>query len=425
MRLRGRRGWRTLLTTGLAVVVSAGPAVAAWDATSSGAATAAVADALPAGTPPTSLTRLGRNVDVAWSQVDFRGQRLGAHTGGHYSVTRSGAAAGGTCAGALSPGSAAGSTCRDSGLAPGTHTYAVTPHLAAWSGAGSSAVSISVPNPSLTFPSPSWSADGPMEGSVDSFLDGAPLAYRLGDPTTGPVLDGTLSTFPTAPTGPAATSVSVGCGPSTGTSHLVHVVSGGEKATASFTADFSSMLCPSSLASFPGLTAGRAEASDTFSVTFSRPINGSSVCSSLTTEGTTPGSLRATVVDGGAGTDTLVVEAPAPATAVDEACGSKAGVCLPLTPCVLPEDGTVRLGTLDLGSTGYAVGGDVVFGTGTSLSLDETGTVLTLTLGASTSTTAGTAPSATVARYVPSAHITSAVDALPASGHQTSGSPLW
>lgn len=425
MRLRTRRGWRTLLGTVLVVVVSAGPAVAAWDATSSGAVAVTASDSLPSGAAPTSLTRLGRNVDVAWSQVDFRGQPLGSHSGGHYALTRSGAATGGTCAGALTPGSTASSTCRDSGLAPGTYAYAVTPRLSGWAGAASSGVSITVPNPRLSFASPSWSAGSPLEGALDAFLDGAPLTYRLGDAAAGPVLQGTLTTFPTAPSAPASTSVSVGCGPSTGTSHVVHVISGGESASAAFTADFGSVLCPSSLASSPGVTAGLAEATDTFSITFSRAIDGSSVCSSLATGGTTPGSLRATVVDGGAGNDTLVVEAPAPATAVDEACGSKAGVCLPLVPCVLPADGTVRLGTVDLGSTGYAVGGSVVFDTGTSLALDGTGTVLTLTLGASTSTTTGTASSGSVTRYVPDAGITSASGGLSASGYQTSGDRLW
>lgn len=206
----------------------------------------------------------------------------------------------------------------------------------------------------------------------------------------------------------------------------MYVLSGLEQAAGAFTFDFSTVLCPSTLGSTPGVTAGHAETADALTVTFSRAVNGSTICSSLTTTpGTTPGSLLATIVDGGSANDTLTVTAPAPATAADEACGSKAGVCLPLVPCVLPQAGTVTLGSVDLGSTAYATGGDVTFGTGTSLGVDATGTLLTLTLGIKGGATNGTAPVGSVARYTPASGIKSAVGSLSASGFQRSGSRLW
>ena len=130
-----RRLPRVLFTAALLVVAAAGPALAAWNAGSSGATGLTKADGLPAGNAPTSVTRLGRDADVTWTQVSFGRQLLGSYSTGRYTLARSGAAAGGGCPAALAPGSAASSTCRETGLAPGTYAYTVTPWLAGWSGA--------------------------------------------------------------------------------------------------------------------------------------------------------------------------------------------------------------------------------------------------------------------------------------------------
>jgi hypothetical protein len=412
----------------LLVLVTAAPALAAWEAASAGATGVTAAETLPAGAAPTALSRSGRNVDVTWPQVAFRGQLLGTYPQGGYSLDRNGAPAGGTCPATLTPGSLSSSTCRESGLAPGTYAYSVTPQLSGWRGAPSSTMSITVPAPSLTFsPTALTGPGGTLQGTLDAFLDGAALTYRLGNALTGAVLAGSRTTFPTPPSTDRTTSVPVGCGPVPGSSHTVHATSGLEQAAGTFTFDFSTVLCPSALTSTPGLTARRAEAADTLAITFSRAVNPATICSSLTAPGVTPGSLVATVVDGGSANDTLTVTAPAPTTAAEQACGSKAGVsvCLPLVSCLLAEAGTVNLGTFDLGSRDYATGGNVVFGTGTTLALDATGTVLTLTLGTRSGATNGTAAVASIATFTPAPAIRSSVGALAPSGYQRSGAALW
>ncbi len=413
-----------VVAAAVALLVTAGPALAAWTAGSSGATGYTKADSLPAGNAPTAVTRLGRDVDVTWSQALLRGQPLGSYATGRYSMDRNGTAATGTCAAPLEPGSVLVNTCRETGLAPGSYAYRVTPQLASWSGAASSTTNVVIPAPTLTFSPATLTAPGALLlGTVDAFLDGATLTYRLENATSGAVLAGTLTAFPTAPATAPATSVPIGCGPATGSPHDVYLSGSGEQAIGSFSYDFSTVLCPSSMTSTAGSTAGQAQATDTLVITFSRTVSGGSICSGLAAGGTTPGSLRATIVDGGTGNDTLVVTAPEPSSVANEACGSVAPVCVLV--CLLGADGTVNLGTFDLGSTEYAKSGNVTFGTGTTLALDAAGTVVTLKLGTKGGATNGTALTGSIAKYTPSTGILSASGSLPAQGHMTSGDRVW
>lgn len=424
MTWRGGGAPGAVVATALALLVTGGPAFAAWTAGSSGASGYTKADSLPAGSAPTAVTRLGRDVDVTWSQVLFRGQPLGSYSTGRYTMERNGTVTAGTCTPPLSPGAVLLNTCRETGLAPGSYAYRVTPQLANWSGVVSSPTNVVIPAPTLTFSPATLSAPGAsLLGTVDAFLDGAALTYRLDNATSGAVLAGTLTTFPTAPATAQATSVPIGCGPATGSSHNVHLAGSGEQAAGEFSYDFSTVLCPSSLTSTAGSTAGQAQATDTLGITFSRAVNGGSICAGLAAGGTTPGSLLATIVDGGAENDTLTVTAPKPSSTANEACGSVAPVCVLV--CLLGSDGTVNLGTVNLGSTGYATSGNVTFGTGTRLALDAAGKVVTLTLGTKSGATNGTAPPGSIAMYTPSPTITSASGSLPAQGHMTSGDRVW
>lgn len=412
------------VATAVALLITGGPALAAWNAGSSGATGYTQADSLPAGSAPTAVTRLGRDVDVTWPQVLFRGQPLGSYSTGRYTMERNGTAAAGTCTAPLSPGGVVLNTCRETGLAPGSYAYRVTPQLASWSGAASSPTNVVIPAPTLTFSPATLSAPGDsLIGTVDAFLDGAALTYRLENATSGAVLAGTLATFPTAPATAQATSVPIGYGPATGSPHDVYLSGGGEQTVGSFSYDFSTVLCPSALTSTVGSAAGQAQAADTLVIAFSRAVNGGSICSGLSAGSITPGSLRATIRDGGTGNDTLEVTAPEPSSGANEACGSVAPVCV--LACLLGSDGVVNLGTFNLGSTEYATSGNVTFGTGTSLALDTAGKVVTLKLGTKGGATNGTAPSGSITTYTPSRTITSASGSLPAQGHMTSGDRVW
>lgn len=427
MAWRGSSAPAAAVATAVTLLITGGPALAAWNAGSSGATGYTEADSLPAGSAPTAVTRLGRDVDVTWPQVLFRGQPLGNYSTGRYTMERNVTAAAGTCTAPLSPGGVVLNTCRETGLAPGSYAYRVTPRLASWSGAASSPTNVVIPAPTLTFSPATLSAPGAsLIGTVDAFLDDAALTYRLGNATSGAVLAGTLATFPTAPATAQATSVPIGCGPATGNPHDVYLSGSGEQAVGSFGYDFSTVLCPSALTSTVGSAAGQAQALDTLVIAFSRAVNGGSICSGLPANGITPGSLRATIRDGGTGNDTLEVTAPAPSSGANQACGSVAPpVCVPPVICVLGSDGVVNLGTFNLGSAEYATSGDVTFGTGTSLALDPDGKVVTLKLGTKGGATNGTAPSGSITKYTPSTTITSAFGNLPAQGHMTSADRVW
>jgi hypothetical protein len=106
-----------------ALAALCGTALAYFTTTGIGSASASVAD-LGAPTISSATPAAGGTVALNWTAVPAPGE--GTVT---YSVTRDGGAPAGTCPSASSP--AAVTSCTDSGVEPGTHTYVVT---ARWHG---------------------------------------------------------------------------------------------------------------------------------------------------------------------------------------------------------------------------------------------------------------------------------------------------
>lgn len=142
-----------------------------------------------------------------------------------------------------------------------------------------------------------------------------------------------------------------------------------------------------------GSIAGQAENGDRLVLTFPKALDASTVCSTWPAAPTTTQTIFAnnalvvTISDGGAGNDVLSLAAPG-------ACG-----------------GTINLGTVDLGSTGFTSGGGLTFsgnGSGgrTTLSYDPSTFQLVLTFGSRAGAgTAGTVSTSVTATYTPSSSL--------------------
>jgi hypothetical protein len=116
----------------VAALVVAAPGSAGWGSGGSGAG-AAGAKSMPGGNTPTATLVLTA-VNVTWSASAFGG---GPDVEGYlvkrYSALGGGAQTpGGSCAGTVTA-----TSCSDSGIAPGSYTYTVTPVQGSWSGAES------------------------------------------------------------------------------------------------------------------------------------------------------------------------------------------------------------------------------------------------------------------------------------------------
>jgi hypothetical protein len=133
-----RPAWLTGVALGIVLVATAsGTALAFFTTTGTGNASAAVsklfAPAISAATPAA-----GGTVALTWSAVSPPGP--GAVT---YMVSRDGGAPAGNCPSAASP--APVTTCTDSGVAVGTHSYVVTARWRSWSAvSGTSAAKITI-----------------------------------------------------------------------------------------------------------------------------------------------------------------------------------------------------------------------------------------------------------------------------------------
>ena len=127
---------------------------------------------------------------------------------------------------------------------------------------------------------------------------------------------------------------------------------------------------------------GQPNRNDTITLTFSRPLQATSVCSGATAASELFKSVTIVISDGGLAPDTLAATA-GPAA------------------CPLP-----RVGVIGLGSTGYAAGASITY-TGSSLEIVQGPASASVILSLGTpSATAGTVAAATVVTYTPDAAIT-------------------
>jgi len=108
------------------------PGVAGWGSGGSGSG-AAGAKSMPGGNTPTATLVLA-TVNVSWSASSFGG---GPNVEGYIVKRYSGLGGGAQTPGGSCAGTVSGTSCSDSGIAPGTWTYTVTPVQGSWSGAES------------------------------------------------------------------------------------------------------------------------------------------------------------------------------------------------------------------------------------------------------------------------------------------------
>jgi hypothetical protein len=121
-----------VLGAAAAALTLAGTGTAGWGSGGTGSG-AAGAKSMPGGNTPTATLAL-TSVTVSWSASSFGGgPNVAGYVVKRYSGLGGGAQApGGSCAGTVS-----GTSCTDSGVAPGAWTYTVTPVQGSWSGSES------------------------------------------------------------------------------------------------------------------------------------------------------------------------------------------------------------------------------------------------------------------------------------------------
>lgn len=123
---------RVLVCAVIAGLVLAGTGAAGWGAGGSGSG-AAGAKSMPGGNTPTATLAL-TSVTVSWAASSFGG---GPNVAGYLVKRHSGLGGGAQTPGGSCAGTVSGTSCSDSGVAPGAWTYTVTPVQGAWSGAES------------------------------------------------------------------------------------------------------------------------------------------------------------------------------------------------------------------------------------------------------------------------------------------------
>ena len=219
------------LLVGTSMFVSGGAprAAAGYEALADGGAVAQ-AQHLPAPAAPVAVA-VGPNVTVTWSAVTSSG---GQPVDG-YVVERLDEGGVPVVVLAGCDTVSVGTSCNESGVPAGTWTYRVQAVLGSWMGATSDAgaaitvlgavLTISSPAPS----SPITSLPATVTGTIDQFVVGETLTFRLDSPT-GPTVVGTPSTVTTVTA--QAVSVSLPAGTPDGPRSVVVVGSMGSVASA-------------------------------------------------------------------------------------------------------------------------------------------------------------------------------------------------
>ena len=211
---------------GLAIVVAVSlasvptAAQAAWQANSVGSSSTRGL-VMPAGSSP-SGTVSGSDVTLTWTASVF----ANAVPVAGYTVARYAAggttpqSVGGTCAGTV-----AALTCKDGPVPNGRWEYTITPAQGAWRGAESAqGPAVSVGTASLALSSSTVaSLPSVLTGTLSGFSTGEHVTFRLDDPSTGPLLAGSIVPDPVPSTGSTAASFTIPAGTGEG-SHVVYAV---------------------------------------------------------------------------------------------------------------------------------------------------------------------------------------------------------
>jgi hypothetical protein len=171
----------------------------------------------------------GRDVTVSWPA-----DTLSDGTPTTYYVLRDSSGAAGSCAGIQS---AATSSCTDTAVPSGTHTYTVVPTYLMWTGASATVTSPAVGTAALSLsPSSTTTLPASTTASVTNFIDNETITFRLDDASTGTALSSTPSTVTTGASGGAASpSVTIPANIAGGAHTVYAVGSLGDQASASLT----------------------------------------------------------------------------------------------------------------------------------------------------------------------------------------------
>ncbi len=302
---------------------------AAWSVTGGGGG-ASQAATMPAG-ETTTVTVANRSAVVSWPAVTLPngapvdGYRVARYDGGGVAQT-----VGAGCAGLVTS-----LTCTETAVAPGTWRYAVAPVYKSWQGPEGprTPVTIAAPQLALTDSTNITVVPGTLNGSITNFVPGQTVSFRLNNPSTGTVVPGSLNPSPVPASGTADVSVTIPTTVADGNYVLYVVGDGGDVVSAPFTVAAPAPT-PTGLTLVNGGGGGgtrKIGQGDTMGVTFSAPLDVSSLCSTWSGAGnqTAAGSV---VMDDNAlsGNDRLRVTTTTPV------CG-----------------GAFKFGNVNLGNAGF------------------------------------------------------------------------
>ena len=355
-----------LLAAALTFLLAA-PALAGWSWTSGGSGYGK-AVSLPSGTTPSASVN-GRNVTVSWPKVSLPN---GSDVGG-YRVRRYDSATGvestvvSNCDVVVSTLS-----CTESGVPAGSWRYGVTPVHGNWigpEGPRSSTVSVSAPAMGFSSGSNVTALPATLNGDLSGFVSGAAVIFRLDDATTGTVLSSTTNPGTIPASGAATFSVTIPLGTANG-SHTVYAIGAqGDVASAAIDVNVPNPT-PTSVQTVNGGggQTGRANQGDIVRVVYSEPLDVSSLCSTWT---------------GNALSQLLNLDGAVVVTLNDNAAGGNDQITVTVTGVCA---NSFRFGSVDLGNSGFIVGGSATFsgiGAGrSSVAWDPTTRQLSITLGA-------------------------------------------
>jgi hypothetical protein len=295
------------------------------------------------------------NVTVSWTAPSS-----GPVPSGYY-VQRDGTNVCGSPAGPLPA-----TTCIDSDVPGPSHTYKVTAVFNAWIAPASTSV---VVTPSVAITSgQSVAAGGTIAATLHGFRSVDTIAFRLDSASGTPITTTAPASVATpAGSGSATATLTIPAGATAGTHTIYAAGSLADSATSTtFTVTSSAPSMTSLVLANHGSTAGKMEASDTVTATFSQALRVSTICSAWTNDAVNQTNSTATVhVTGNGGVANNVLSIPT------------------WTGCPTFKFGSIDLGVK--GSSGYVTSSGSsdkpLDFTGSTVAYDATAHTITITLG--------------------------------------------
>jgi hypothetical protein len=209
----------------------AAPANASWNANGGGTGYSKAQSLPTVGAPSASVS--GRQVSVSWS-APGGGPALDGYVVKRYDGSNVLQSIGAACSGTIT-----GLSCVESAVPPGNWRYTVTSKRQNWLGnesANSSTVTVDPPGLSLSSPTVN-SFPTTLTGQITSFVGGQNVTYRLDNPTSGPILSGSITPSTVPANGTASASVTIPAGTSNGAHTVYAIGNGGDQASAAITVD--------------------------------------------------------------------------------------------------------------------------------------------------------------------------------------------